>query len=486
MSEQIAITDTTAYNDYVNSVIFKMYKDNLDDFNSVKHFSDKVSEHFTGTDEIPIEDGRIPNEYFPIAKLGGNIHNIDRTFERIQEYEENKEYIKIYGGRYGHYSFDIYDLYNITGLLKDLSEINSNFNNYQLDGILGTHEQYLFQKSIEKLFKVVGGTLSELREHFLKEEISIDYFFYLDLYNYKAFALYNHEKPTPGTFKLLAVNTPEKNRQVLTHLKRQLLYGPQFSDESLDPYGQNEYRDYLLNNNLLFKSEEDPGWDRYIGWNKQELAKALVDAGIFDFNVTPVDNKYQIEFPKLKAIGIADPPLTNVNTPEKLIKRIPRYALETIYLNTMDTTPDWDSLCQFAPTEELRELGYREFGVTLPQDRTEVCKTLSQITRNKELSSVLPELQTEFIYRPGVQFKKQMKGGYTYEKGYIKPDVIDIEKYLTEINDICADPLKGTQDAYELATNIGIERYVNQNQSKSEICRIIQKYLNVIREERIL
>lgn len=58
--------------------------------------------------------------------------------------------------------------------------------------------------------------------------------------------------------------------------------------------------------------------------------------------------------------------------------------------------------------------------------------------------------------------------------------------YLNEIKDICADPNKSSLDAYQIIVDIGIQSFVRTSESKHRMCQIIQRYLDIIREERIL
>jgi len=154
-----------------------------------------------------------------------------------------------------------------------------------------------------------------------------------------------------------------------------------------------------------------------------------------------------------------------------------------------DVANDYDDLCNFASTDYIRRVAQEEFKVELPTDRQELCQRIFSITRHKELSEELPKIREEFLLYPGtkedprVQYKKYMVDPTQWSLGESR---IDIEEYLTEIKDICVDSNKTSRDAYQLALDIGIQRYVDRNQNKNEICKVIENYLNVVREERIL
>jgi hypothetical protein len=491
MTDQVSLPNDEEFDNYIHEKLYPFtlkYQHKLRFINMIfKQIGSRDNEDFVRSDNFTIQ-----------------LRNLNRT--------SKSEYIfhsmEIIQEGFRDYKFGLYrlrDFIKFNDVLKHIDEII----NHELVH-LSSLDNTTLRGYANTLTSELTSIISEIRAHFIQENISIDYFAYLDLYNYKVYNLINHNKPTPGTFRLFTVNTIDKNKQVLSHLKNNGLIVEigRFSNVDLDPYDRDAYYNYIQSNDLLIKEEEDPDWERYIGWNKEELAQALVDAGVFDSKITPVEakveydigeneeehveymtTKYQIEFPKLLEIGISNSYLTQSDDPAKIIKTLPRYALETIYLNTVDVTPDWDELCKFGSSENIKELAYREYGVEISGTREELCRTLKGIARNKELGLVLPEITEDFIMYPGdvgnprVQYKKYIKAPENFK---LVENIVDIEKYLYEVKDICQDISKTSRDVYQLAMDIGIQRYLKKDMNNADMCKIIEKYLDVIRRERKL
>lgn len=102
----------------------------------------------------------------------------------------------------------------------------------------------------------------------------------------------------------------------------------------------------------------------------------------------------------------------------------------------------------------------------------------------------LPIIVEDFILNPGtIERPRIMYTKYTPSitkfKDY-KPPRIDIERYLSEIDNICNNPNKSSYDAYQIVVDIGLQNYVDRNESKGRICEVLGKYLNVIRDERLI
>jgi len=217
------------------------------------------------------------------------------------------------------------------------------------------------------------------------------------------------------------------------------------------------------------------------------IAQALVDAGVFDYSVHkphkyPIPSKYK--YPKLKELDI------DTSIRPKYISNIAEYRLEAIYSSVFDTTPNWEEICRSTiHVDTIRRLAQKELGVLIPGDKTEVCTRILSIIRNKELAKELPELTQEFLLYPGtkedprVQYRKYMFGPELWKQELSK---VDISKYFTEVDEICDNPERTSRDAYQLVLDIGIQQYVDLDQDKMNICKVIKNYLKVIQEERIL
>lgn len=402
---------------------------------------------------------------------------------------------------------------NIGYLISDLNSIREANSVYDLrlivkiksmldHGIRNFNYHYMYQKlDIETSARVLSNNIGDFMErlllHFDKRNINIDYFFMLNMNNDSVRNFFTGNlgsKLTPGNFRVFAVNTPPGNEGVMKDLQDDFFYvGTTYvGGGNVDPYGENEAYRLRRAGNLPIGYAYDPGFRRYSGWRKEQLAQALVDSGILDAKVTEFGNKYGFEFPKLKALGIKNPLPIKQNNPGYYIQKLPRYILEGLYATLVDTTPNWDEVCgTVAKVETIRELAKKELGIEIPGSREEVCQRLSSIQRNIELRSELPSIQQEFLFYPGTKEQPRIQYlKYAPERAYFKEGVstsrIDIERYFDDIKEVCSNKNKTSADAYQIAINMGIEGYIKEDQPKETMCQIIQRYLDKIREERIL
>lgn len=348
--------------------------------------------------------------------------------------------------------------------------------------------------AIEMIDKLRKVTL-DFQEHFYNRNINIDYFIFLDLDNPKVKNLFEPIKLTPQTFKLFEVNTPEENVRILEELKEHFYPGYRSGAYRFgnfhsigDPYSSGKWAgDQWAAGGI--KIYDDPGFKQYSGWTKKQLREALVEAGVFDSEKEKYGARYGYKFPKLKELGIPNPIPIIPDTPNRYIIGLPRHVLEALYSRLVDTTIDWDQVCQSgADLEYLRAFVKEHLNITIDGNREEFCVRLSSIVRNLELKEVLPEFRQEFIMYPGTTEHPRImytKYADATKFGGFKPARVDIERYLSEIRNVCADPSKGTREAYQIVVDIGLQNYVSRTESKAKICDVVQRYLNVIREERI-
>ncbi len=341
------------------------------------------------------------------------------------------------------------------------------------------------QADIENTFNPIFEELEKLHVHF-----DFDYLIFLNEENPNVWAFINKVKPTPGTFRLFQVNTKKENQEYLSAMRRDFLTDKTWSSIGWhDIYSHRESEDNVedLDNN----PELDNGYRRYSGWNKQQLLEAINEVGIFDYSKSKFGNYYGFTFPKLNQIQIENPATLKNDTPNKYFRYIPRYAMETLYTELVDTTVNWDEIFGGGnfPVEAIRKLIKDEFGVVVPGDLSELQIRVNSLLRNRELSSELPNLSQEFILAPGSEINPRvMYTKYMTEENRKRFPItrINIDSYLSEIESICNNPNKSAQDAYEVAVEIGLERYVTTNSNKFDICGVIQRYLDVIRNERII
>jgi hypothetical protein len=339
------------------------------------------------------------------------------------------------------------------------------------------------KSDLKNIFDTIIQEYSNLHIH-----IDFKYSIFLNKDNPNVWAFINNAKITPGTFKLFKINDNTENAEYFNRLKDNFFYKGGW-DQSSNIYSEQEYHQ---NNPHPQPIEDplDPGFRRYSGWNKTEVVKAITDSGLFDFQKMKFGRFDCYSFPKLNELGIKNPTASRLEVKDIYFKYMPRYALETLYAKVTDTTVKWDEI--FAgnfPIEAIRKLAKDELGVVIHGDLNELKVRINSIIRNKELGLELPDLREQFIFSPEyvntpkVQYKKYMMSSQGFK---IKPDVVDIEKYLAEISNVCLDNSKTTLDVREIAVNIGIEKYLKDDMSKPQMCQIIQNYLNIIRNERIL
>jgi len=79
--------------------------------------------------------------------------------------------------------------------------------------------------SAEKLLPVIRETLADITNYYLSENISLDYFMFLNLENPFIQASIEHLPVTPGTFKLFALNPPEINQELKETFSKRGLFG---------------------------------------------------------------------------------------------------------------------------------------------------------------------------------------------------------------------------------------------------------------------
>ena len=323
--------------------------------------------------------------------------------------------------------------------------------------------------SLSKLKFNILELYSEIDEYVKKNMINFDYYIFLDMNNPDVNNLITNKLPlTPGTFELYKTLNDEEVDTIIS-----------------DPNLNNRYR-HLDNNNadvLQWKSH-------FAGWNKKRLYQVLTDMGILDYDTEKYGRKYAYDFPILNELGLAMDPGFYRNV-DVILKRLPRYVLEALYIRLVDTSPNWEEIIKSrAPTESIRKLAYKEFGVVIEGNRDDVYTRIKSIIRNKELSEVLPKLKEEFIFSPGNRdYPHVQRLKYTSNisgLGNIPSSRINIDQYFNEINLICNDSSKTNIDAYQLALDLGIERYITEYDRKERICQVINNYLNVIKDERII
>jgi len=224
----------------------------------------------------------------------------------------------------------------------------------------------------------------------------------------------------------------------------------------------------------------------------------LNDIGVLKFNKIKFADKYGYVYPKLNELGINNPCVLKTHQPEDYFNnRIPKYILEMLYAKSVDTTPNWDEIFNLGmglntvqpevPVEAIRNLVKSEFGILITGDLPELKGRVQSILRNKELSSDLPEIKDNFLLDPGtkdhprIQYIKYMK-----DQSKFPVNRINLEKYFTELTVLLNDPNTGIKDVVRIAEDIGIFKYVSKSKTKDEVCQVIQKYFNIIRDERIL
>lgn len=59
-----------------------------------------------------------------------------------------------------------------------------------------------------------------------------------------------------------------------------------------------------------------------------------------------------------------------------------------------------------------------------------------------------------------------------------------INNYYGDVSSICSDPTKTNIDAHRYALRLGLDQFVSVNMNKSEICQIMNNYLNIIKHSR--
>jgi len=344
-----------------------------------------------------------------------------------------------------------------------------------------------------QLIPKLRAFLESLQEHYLAKNINIDYFIYLHLDNPKVHNMFYPRRLTPGTFKLFATNTSWNNEVILDGIQHEFYERTVYRFEKVfDAEGDSEWQ-------RLPQVERDkieiPGFKRYSGWTKQQLRDALLDVGLFDASIEKFGRYHTAKFPALKSLDIPNPaPYLGTKDigPNKIVENLPRYVLEMLYTQVIDTTPNWQEVCSLnIDTEFLRKFIKQELGIVVPGSHEELCQAAMRIAESRAtgFSERLPELQQEFMLNPGTA--EQPRKMYTKyaptasQFKFVEPR-IDIERYFQEITEICNDESKTSKDAYQLALDIGISQYVNPNDPKSQICGAIQRYLNVIRGERII
>ena len=364
-----------------------------------------------------------------------------------------------------------------------------------------------FYQLLDKLESDLSKFISDVNEYLNKENIQVGYSLFFNKNNPNVWAFFNHIKPTPGTFKLFQVNTEEENNEYYKNAKDDFFSRPGWNITiSKESYSIDKYRNLLhgapghyhgpLNRYGDYNINKDPGFRRYAGWNTDILRKALTEAGVFDYQKEKYGRKNAYKYPKLKELGLENPCTLHSATRETFFpENIPKYALEMIYTKSLDITPNWEEILNIQVktgnlkvlTEAIRKLAKQEFGVTIQGDLPELKVRIQSIIRNKELSSDISGITEEFLLYPGtkenprVQYIKHMT-----DPSKFKVPKVDIEKYFTEVTALCNDPSKSKEDAVRVAQEMDLGGFLTLNQSKEEICQVIQNYLDVIRNERIL
>lgn len=339
------------------------------------------------------------------------------------------------------------------------------------------------------------------------------YFLFFNMTNPFVSNFFSNTKITPGIFKLYKINSSRDTQNMMDVLRKDFfqnrnsyLTGVRYRNHYDNSIYWNKYYNTKYNNFVVDSSDHeddvfsdinfeeivkndptnlgDPQWKKYSGWNRQSLLDAIETEGIFTSKTQWCENpslKY-LRFPKLEAIGIPPPIAVSEPKTEKMfLNYLPKYMLETIYSQTVDTTVNWDEVFSLNPPMlAVQKLIKEEFGVRIEGSLDELKFTVSIMLRNKQLSEVLPEIVKEFLSDPGtkenprVQYLKSAQGLHLYNEFPVYK--INIERYFEEI-------LKN--DPEESARNIGLER-LTQGKPKEEILKIINKYLDIIRTERIL
>jgi len=370
-----------------------------------------------------------------------------------------------------------------------------------------TDEQIEELHSIEeRLVPRIQKLTQDLQDHYFKKSINIDYFIYLNMNNPMVLASVNNVKPTPGTFRLYQVLDNIKIDELVDKFKYSFvdstshfgmergirLPGTTSKEKRFDPYRTQENWDHARANHLGTDYSTDPEFKKYTGWTKKALREALTEAGIFDSNVTPVEDGYLHQFPRLQELGISQPPVIKSVKPGSIIRSIPKYALEVLYAKSQNVKADWQEILELNPSVDLlRKLVKEEFHLDI-EDDDELKLRVVSLARNQELSSELPAFSRDLIMQPGtpthpgIMYTKMAPQIERFGKPgeFVRPRV-DIEKYLVEIGDVCADPTKNAYNAYQLAVDIGLQNYVRIKESKERICQVLDNYLRVIRDERI-
>lgn len=258
-------------------------------------------------------------------------------------------------------------------------------NKFIIKTALDVNDILMLSEIKKDLVPKIDALIHDLQTYYHQEGLNIDYFLYLRMDNPKVWATATNLKPTPGTFKLFQVLSDEKTAKLLKNFSKTFVDSiSHFSHTgTLDPYGQ---RDFLMNDRVRgvsYDYSHYPEFRKYTGWSKDKLRESLIEAGIFDTRVKPLNDSYLHIFPKLQELFIKQTPAIRSSKPDSIIKAIPKYALETIYAHTIDTTPNWKEIINSGVhIKAIRDLAEKELKIYIDND-DELLRVLSIIARNQ-------------------------------------------------------------------------------------------------------